>query len=99
MWTLQFQIKKEKLLEILAERFGRLNDIENYVGTYVSRQWVRKNILFQTDDEIKELDKEIDEEKEDQENIENNQQPPNEDQMQNNEQQLQQQYQQNDNQQ
>lgn len=48
-----------KDLEIMNERFIRLRDIDEFVGKYYSAQWVRKNILKQSDDDIEELDKEI----------------------------------------
>ena len=41
--------------EILRERLDMLGQIENYVGTYFSKDWVRKTILKQTDDEIDEI--------------------------------------------
>lgn len=45
--------------ELLKERFGMLRDVEDAVGKYVSNIWVRKNILKQSEEEIKQLDKEI----------------------------------------
>ena len=38
--------------------------MEEYIGKYISHEWVRKNILHLTDDEIKEIQKQIDKEKE-----------------------------------
>ena len=32
---------------------------EEHIGTYYSREWVRKNILMQTEDEIKDIDAQI----------------------------------------
>lgn len=49
--------------EIMAERINRIKDINDYVGVYYSKEWVRKNVLMQTEDEIEELDKQIDEER------------------------------------
>jgi hypothetical protein len=51
-----------KEVEILRERLGILGDIDNYVGKYFSKTWVRKHVLRQTEDDIEELDKEIEEE-------------------------------------
>ena len=51
-----------KQTEIMRERFGMLNELEAFVGTYVSQNWVRKNVLFQTDDEIEQIQKDIEEE-------------------------------------
>jgi hypothetical protein len=33
--------------------------MDEYVGKYVSNEWIRKNILRQTDDEIAEIQKQI----------------------------------------
>ena len=48
--------------EILRERMNTLQLVDPYVGKYYSQAWVRKNILQQTEEEIEELDKEIEEE-------------------------------------
>ena len=48
--------------EILKERLGILQDIDNYVGKYFSVAYVRKKVLKQTEDEMKEIDKEMEEE-------------------------------------
>ena len=45
--------------ELLRERLGVLRDIDDYVGKYYSLEWVRKNVLMQTDDDIKEIDKQM----------------------------------------
>jgi len=50
--------------EILKERLDTLSQVENHIGEYYSRDWVRKNILRQTDREIRKQDKQIDLEKE-----------------------------------
>lgn len=49
--------------EILRERLNLLSEIDNYVGVYYSKEWVRKNILKLTEDEIDEIKKQIDREK------------------------------------
>jgi len=51
-----------KQVEILQNRLTALRDIDEYVGKYYSRKWVRQNILQQSEDDIKELDDEIAEE-------------------------------------
>ena len=33
--------------------------MEEHIGTYYSREWVRKNILMQTESEIKDIDDQI----------------------------------------
>lgn len=50
--------------ELLRERMSTLRELDEYVGKYYSIEWVRKNILMQTDDEIEMIDKQIDAEKE-----------------------------------
>jgi len=63
-----------KQSEILRERLQTLRDVEDYVGVYFSREWIRKNILQQSDEDIEEMQKQIDEEKpeEEDEDINNN---------------------------
>lgn len=51
-----------KEAELLQNRLLVLNAIEPYVGKYFSLNWVRTNVLRQTDQEISEIDKEIEEE-------------------------------------
>ena len=45
--------------EMIQQRFGMMRDIEDYIGKYVSHQWVLKNILRQTEEEILQMQKEI----------------------------------------
>ena len=52
-----------KEAEIIRERFEMLAQMDEYVGKYVSNQWIRKNILRQNDDEIAEMKKQIEAEK------------------------------------
>jgi hypothetical protein len=55
-----------KTSEILRERIGILRDIDEYTGKYYSSGWIRKNVLFMSEDEIDKMKEEIDiEEKED----------------------------------
>jgi hypothetical protein len=51
-----------KNVEIIKERLGILSDIDNYVGKYFSIEYVRKNILQQSEDDIKEIDEQMEEE-------------------------------------
>ena len=59
IWTKDSHYAELKQNEVMRERFEILSGIDEYVGKYVSNEWVRKNILRQTDEEIKELDKQI----------------------------------------
>lgn len=52
-----------KEAELLQNRLMVLGAIEPYVGKYFSQNWVRTNILKQTDQDIEEIDKEIEEER------------------------------------
>jgi len=52
-----------KQTEILREKVSTLRDIEEHVGTYYSREWVAKNVLFMNDDDMKEIQKQIEQEK------------------------------------
>ena len=45
--------------ELLRERIATLNQIDPYVGRYYSSEWVKRNVLFLTDEEIEEMDKQI----------------------------------------
>lgn len=66
-----------KQTEILRERLQTLRDVEEYVGTYYSREWIRKNILLMSDEEIEELKKqmeqEAEEEPQEEDDVEDNQ--------------------------
>ena len=48
--------------EILRERLDMLGQIESYVGTYFSKEYVKKHILRMTDDEIEEIEGQISDE-------------------------------------
>jgi len=48
-----------KNAEILRERLDMLGQIESYVGTYFSKEYVKKQVLRMTDDEIEEIDNQI----------------------------------------
>lgn len=60
-WLQDNHFAEMKNAEILSSRLGLLNDIDQHVGKYFSREWVRKNVLYQTDDDIKEIDKQNEE--------------------------------------
>ena len=50
--------------EMLRERLNTLQLMENYVGTYFSREWVKRSVLRMNDEEIDKMQEEIDDEKE-----------------------------------
>ncbi len=53
-----------KEAELMKERLGLLGAVDPYTGRYFSQAWIQRNVLRLTDDEIKEMQSEIDEEKE-----------------------------------
>ena len=55
------ELKKAELLE---DRINTLQSIENYIGTFYSKEWVQKNVLNMTDAEIDEMQKQINKEEE-----------------------------------
>jgi hypothetical protein len=48
-----------KQSEMIRERFEMLSTLDEYVGKYVSNEWIRKQVLRQTDEEIEAIDKQI----------------------------------------
>jgi len=50
--------------EIFKERMENLTMMDEYVGTYFSKEWVKKTLLRQTDEDIAEIQKQIDAETE-----------------------------------
>ncbi len=54
-----------KTLEILRERFAMVDSIVTYAGKYISHQSIRKLILKQTEDDMKQMDEEMAQEKND----------------------------------
>ena len=52
-----------KDMEILKERIDALNNVNEFVGTYYSVEYIRRYILRQSDTEIEEIDKQIEDEK------------------------------------
>lgn len=62
---LSFQFAKDshftelKESEILKDRLQSARDAEDFIGKYYSREWVRKHVLKQTEDDIEQIDKQI----------------------------------------
>jgi len=50
--------------ELLRERIALLNTVDPYIGRYYSTDWVKKNILQMSSEQIEQMDKEIEEEQE-----------------------------------
>lgn len=51
--------------ELITNRILLLQYVDPYVGRYYSKEWVRKNILKQTDEDIEEIDEQISQEAQD----------------------------------
>jgi hypothetical protein len=49
-----------KEAEIIRERLELLAQLDEYVGNYFSKEWVQKNILRQSDEDIEAMSKQID---------------------------------------
>ena len=56
------QFAELKETEMMNERLATLATIEPYIGRFYSQEWVRKNVLRQTDGEIIEQDEQIEKE-------------------------------------
>ena len=56
------QFAELKATEMMNERLGTLATIEPYIGRFYSQEWVRKNVLRQTDGEMIEMDDQIENE-------------------------------------
>jgi hypothetical protein len=61
VWTEDSFFSELKNSEIMQERINLLGQVEPYIEKYYSEEWVRKNILMQTEEEIERLEKEREE--------------------------------------
>ena len=52
--------------ELLRERLQTLDQASQYIGTYFSKEWIMKNVLKLTDDDIESLEKQSDDEQQEQ---------------------------------
>jgi len=48
-----------KQSEMIRERFDLLSSVEDYIGKYLSHEWVAKNILKMSDEDIKDMEQQI----------------------------------------
>jgi Bacteriophage T4-like capsid assembly protein (Gp20). len=51
-----------KEMEILRERIGIMNEITQFVGEYYSKEWVMRNVLRMSDEDIETMKKDIEKE-------------------------------------
>jgi len=49
--------------ELMKERLGLLQQVDNYTGRYFSQSWIQRHVLRLTDDEIQIMQQEMDEER------------------------------------
>jgi hypothetical protein len=63
VWAKDSHFMELKNSEMLRDRFELLSMAEEYVGKYVSEDWVRKQILQQSEAQVVEIDKQIEIEK------------------------------------
>ena len=54
-----------KNAEVMRERLDMLSQVEPYVGSFFSKEWIKKNVLKMSDEEIEEIEDQIEDEKED----------------------------------
>ena len=62
--------------EVLQNRINNLTAIQPFIGEYYSKEWVRKNILQQTDKDIEDMEAQIEAESLNQPEPDTNVQPP-----------------------
>jgi hypothetical protein len=62
-------------IEVLRERIQTLDMVQNYVGDYYSKEWIQKNVLMLSDEDIEQMKKEIDGETEEEPEEEPQQEP------------------------
>lgn len=77
-WTSDSYITQLKEDEILTGRVELAEAVDEFIGKYFSKTFVRKNILRQSDDDIKRIDEEIAEEEKEGDDEEVEQPNPNE---------------------
>lgn len=65
-----------KEAEILREKLSTLRDIEEHVGKYFSREWIVKNVLYMSDEQWKEIQKQIKKEASEEQPIPGDEVPP-----------------------
>lgn len=57
------QFSELKDAEMLRERLNTIQQMDQFIGIYFSREWVKRNVLQFNDEEIKKMEKEIEGEK------------------------------------
>jgi hypothetical protein len=63
-YTKESYYAEVKESEILRDRVALVGEMGDLIGQYYSKEWIKRNILRMNDDEIREMDKQIESEKE-----------------------------------
>lgn len=59
-----------KQAEVMTERLRILQEVDPFVGKYFSTDWIRKNVLHMSDQDVQQIEKEIDAESKEGEDLE-----------------------------
>lgn len=59
VWAEDSYFVEAKTAELIRDRMEILGQIGEHVGTYYSKEYIRKNVLYQTEEEIKKIDEQI----------------------------------------
>ena len=63
-WIMDNHFSELRDQEVLGDRIEKLDMLQDHIGRYFSHEWVRRNVLKQSEKEIAELDSQIEKEKE-----------------------------------
>ena len=55
-YTKDNYFEQQKSTTVMRDRLTTLDQMQPYIGKYYSNEWVRKHILYQSDEEIEEMD-------------------------------------------
>lgn len=55
-YTKDNYFEQQKSTTVLRDRLTTLDQMQPYIGKYYSNEWVRKHVLYQSDEEIEEMD-------------------------------------------
>jgi len=55
-YTKDNYFEQQKSTTVMRDRLTTLDQLQPYIGKYYSNEWVRKHVLYQSDEEIEEMD-------------------------------------------
>jgi hypothetical protein len=55
-YTKDNYFEQQKTTSVMRDRLTTLDQLQPYIGKYYSNEWVRKHVLYQSDEEIEEMD-------------------------------------------